>query len=521
MLCKKCGYKLWSTSKPACPECGTAFCVTAYAFPEGAAGFTCGACRHAHPGRGHLGHPVLTDGMLICQACGEGTREEELTAVLLGSEADEKKIYRIRWKKAASVVPARVPRGYCGMLYGMVFSPHAAGCTVGGNASVVKACLFGLWGFLAAWPMMIFLTTPVAFLGTLVLGWDLQAREDVIVLGLTIWGVASLTLNAALFCLFVVVVSLPSYLVGRAIKKDTGGFHAFWVSTLYAYWALATVSTVVLAAPIGGFIALNVSHMDIHPGFVFVGFPILLMTMCALSAWSARRMRAGMNACPEGLGGDAVSGLGCAWRYIKRLWSVLRSPTRFGMSLRNDPSLHTAYLFAVKGMAVSLIPLMAVVLPAAFGLILAVGGSNRAGYSHEMDVAKLLAGLILALVTVGWLATGAMIGFAFFAFHTLLVALPLYQLGVILGMTRKGWERFVVAHVYAYGIVAGASPVWLVPLAVWSWMTWRGRLDEMDLLWLACISAGIVVAACGVIAVLAEKINTGMSEVAIGVEGKG
>ncbi|MBN1511685.1 MAG: YIP1 family protein [Phycisphaerae bacterium] len=67
MYCAHCNYLLFNLTHPTCPECGSAFKVTDYAFEPGTVAFACPACRAVLPASGPMG--LLRNRDITCPAC--------------------------------------------------------------------------------------------------------------------------------------------------------------------------------------------------------------------------------------------------------------------------------------------------------------------------------------------------------------------------------------------------------------------------------------------------------------------
>lgn len=67
MYCAHCNYLLFNLTRPVCPECGSAFKVTDYAFEPGSVAFACPACRAVLSAPSAVG--MLRGRSITCPAC--------------------------------------------------------------------------------------------------------------------------------------------------------------------------------------------------------------------------------------------------------------------------------------------------------------------------------------------------------------------------------------------------------------------------------------------------------------------
>lgn len=96
MECKECGYPLWNLSSRNCPECGTAFCPSAYEFVKNSVQFCCPECNQPYYGTTEKGH--LEPSHFACVKCGHAI---EMDACVLrpaaGVRDDETRTDEMPW----------------------------------------------------------------------------------------------------------------------------------------------------------------------------------------------------------------------------------------------------------------------------------------------------------------------------------------------------------------------------------------------------------------------------------------
>jgi hypothetical protein len=76
MRCRTCDYQLWNLATRRCPECGTPFEPSDFAFAPRSVVFCCPHCQHEHIGDGPDGRPV--ESALNCAGCGQPINVDDM-----------------------------------------------------------------------------------------------------------------------------------------------------------------------------------------------------------------------------------------------------------------------------------------------------------------------------------------------------------------------------------------------------------------------------------------------------------
>lgn len=128
MNCAKCGYLLFGLSQCRCPECGTPFATTDYAFPRGSIQFLCPRCGQSYLGIDHFGLP--SPRQFACVKCGAPISASEMPVrPLRDGVVGEALRYGTPWEHRDRVGAVRAfgqtmvqiasqPRDFFRMLYG-------------------------------------------------------------------------------------------------------------------------------------------------------------------------------------------------------------------------------------------------------------------------------------------------------------------------------------------------------------------------------------------------------------------
>ena len=243
MRCRTCEYSLWTVTSRTCPECGSSFRPSDFAFPPNSVRFECPHCRTGYVGTSQEGH--LVPRAFTCAGCQTPIDMDEMVLVPLPGMAEvSESLLTNEW---ADRQPGATTVRWFKACRSLLFRPTRFASTLRSSDSTTQAWLFAFIGWLLAVVVGGAISTAVVGTQWSVLNWPgsaLQQTVDPLVhVGIGV------VLAFLAFPVLAIVVAVIHHLVMIFLVRDRGGFGASLQATLYASGATSLIFLLGWLAP--------------------------------------------------------------------------------------------------------------------------------------------------------------------------------------------------------------------------------------------------------------------------------